>query len=242
MTSTESGPQKGKQFEFYMDLLGHDILNSNQAVLSYLELIAASPGADKKTRIFAEKAIAHVRTSTVLVENVKRLMATRTVNIQSLKPIDLLKAIELAEVEVSKFYPGKKIRIDIAAKPRNAFVCGNSYAADLIRNMLITAARLDQGDDIRMSLSIQDGTFSGKPAWIIRLENKNAQLPPFLDGEGVAATYAQDISRTGKTAGMLFAKMIATNLGGDFDAHAISHEPKKKGAIFTIVLRKADRT
>lgn len=242
MTSEKKNPHSGDQFAFYMDLLGHDVLNSNQAVLSYLELIASNPAADKKIRMFAEKAITHVRTSTFLVENVKRLISAKTVDIQSLKPIDLVKTIERAEPELARFYPGKKIRIELVSKPLEAFASGDTYAADLILNVFVTAMRLDPDDEVHIRLEIKEDKYKGRPAWVIRLEDKNARLPPFLDGEGVSATYSQDISTAVKTTGMLFAKMVARSLDGDFEAHALSHEAKNVGAVFTIVLRKADRT
>lgn len=240
MTSKEKTPHKGNQFEFYMDLLGHDVLNGNQAVLSYLELILASPGADKKTKEFAEKALAHVRTTTILIENVKRLIGTRAIDFRELKPVDLVKAVGKAELELARFYPGKTISLVHASKVRSAMVYGDTYAKDLVLNVFVTAVGLNLGNDIHMTLAIDEDKMMGNPVWVVRIEDRDAQLPAFLDGEGVAATYNQDISLAVKTTGMLSAKMIAGNLGGDFEAHAMSRETKKTGAIFTIALRKVE--
>ena len=233
--------QKQNQFAFYMDLLGHDILNNNQAVLGYLELLMATPGTDKKTREFAEKAISHVRTSTVLIDNVKRLIATREIDADKMKPIDLIRAIERAESELRRFFPSKTIRFEKASKPKVAFVHGNNHAADLILNVFLTAIRLNPSDDIAIGISFAEEKFEGKKAWVMRAEDKNSQLPPFLDGEGVKATYSQDISTAVRSTGVLFAKMIAGNLGGDFEAHSIHHDPRKRGAVFTVTLRKAEK-
>jgi hypothetical protein len=232
---------RGAQFDFYIDLLGHDILNSNQAVLGYLELISSNPQADKKSKEFAEKAISHTRSSTILIENVKRLVATRNIDVRKLKPINLLDAVQKAQEDLSRFYPGKRLRLEMLNRPRDAVVIGDNYAADLLLNVFVIAARLNPEDDIRVKLSFSEDRVHGKPAWVLTMSDQEAQLPPFLDGEGVQATYAQDVSRAVKAAGMLFAKMIAENLGGDFEAHAIHHGPKTKGAVFTVALRKAER-
>jgi hypothetical protein len=231
----------GPQFEFYMDLLGHDLLNSNQAVLSYLELILSTPGLDKKTVAMAEKAIAHVRASTLLIENVKRILGTRIANFRELSPIDLTGVIDKAESDLARFYPGRKIRVEHEAWPQTAMVYGSTFVADLVLSVLVTAARLNPGDDVKLRISLLEDKADEHGIWIVRIEDDESRLPPFLDGEGVSATYAQDISLAVKTAGLLSAKMIAANLGGDFEAHAISHEPKRKGAEFTITLRKADQ-
>jgi len=241
LSAQSKATQKEDQFAFYMDLLGHDVLNNNQAVLSYLELILAMPGADKKVKGFAEKAVSHVRTSTTLIDNVKRLVATRALEPERLKPVDIAKSIEVAQTELTRHFPAKKIRFETAAMPKSAVVLGNNYAADLVLNVFITAVRLNPGDDIVLGVSLSEEKFRGKPAWAMRVEDRNSQLPPFLDGEGVAATYSQDISTAVKTTGVLFAKMIAGNLGGDFEAHSLHHDPKKRGAMFTVILRKVEK-
>lgn len=233
--------RKVDQFAFYMDLLGHDVLNNNQAVLSYLELILATPGADKKVREFAEKAVSHVRTSTILIDNVKRLIASRGLRTEELRPTDLVRSVDLAESELRRHFPAKKIRITKGAMPRSALVHGDTYATDLVLNVFVTAVRLHPGDDIALNVTLSEEKFQGRPAWTMRIEDKSAQLPPFLDGEGVAATYSQDISTAVKTTGILFAKMIAGNLGGDFEAHSLRHDTKKKGAMFTVILRKVEK-
>lgn len=224
-----------------MDIVSHDILNNNQAVLSYLELILATPGTDKKVKDFAEKAVAHVRTSTILVDNIKRVIASRSLDPEKLRPIDLVKAIDLGESQLKKHFPAKSIRIHKTGLPRSAFVLGDLHAADLVLNVFVTAIRLSPGDDITMSASMSESEFKGKPAWTISVEDKTAELPPFLDGEGVAATYSQDISTAVKSTGIIYAKMIAANLGGDFEVHAVHHDPKKKGAVFTLILRKVEK-
>jgi len=223
-----------------MDLLGHDVMNNNQAVLSYLELIYAAPGVDRRVKTLAEKAVSHVRTSTVLIDNVKRLIAARNIQPEKLKPTDVVKSIDKAEVELRKHFPAKRIRLEKIAMPKNAVVFGDNYAEDLILNVLITAVRLSPSDDITLRVTCTDGDIKGRPAWITRVEEKNAQLPPFLAGGNVSATYSQDISTAVKTTGMLFAKMLAESLGGDFEARPLQRDAKKGGAEFTVILRRAE--
>ena len=224
-----------------MDLLGHDVLNNNQAVMSYLELILATPGVDKKVKEFAEKAVSHVRTSTILIDNVKRLIATRDLEPEKLKTLDLVKSIERAESELKRHFPAKRIHIEKVGIPKSALVYGNNYAADLVLNVLITAVRLNGRDDITLGVRVSEERFKEKPVWAMIVEDKDSRLPPFLDGEGVSATYSQDISTAVRTTGMLFAKMIAANLGGDFEVHSLQHDPKSRGARFTVILRKVEK-
>ena len=227
------------KFAFYMDLLGHDILNNNQAVLGYLELLLAAPGTDRTAKKYAEKAVSHVRTSTILIENIKRLLATRAAGPDSFRPLDLQSSVSLSERELVKFFPDKKLTVRVAPSVEQAFVIGNSAAKDLIMNSMVNMVRLDPNDEVDLSIELKEVQLNGKMCWRISLEDPNAELPPSLRGRGVESIYLQDSSTAVRLSGVLFAKMIAQTLGGDFEAHELQAEGQMKGASFVITLRKA---
>jgi len=222
-----------------MDLLGHDILNNNQAVLGYLELVLAAPGTDRTSKKFAEKAVSHVRTSTILIENIKRLLATRATDPDSFKSIALQSSVSLSERDLIKFFPDKKLKIRVAPGVERAFVIGNSAAQDLIMNSMVNMVRLDPNDEVNLSIELKEVQLKGKMCWKISLEDPNAELPPALRGRDVESIYLQDSSTAVRLSGVLFAKMIAQRLGGDFEAQELQAKGQKKGAAFIITLRKA---
>lgn len=227
------------KFAFYMDLLGHDILNNNQAVLGYLELVLAAPGTDRTSKKFAEKAVSHVRTSTILIENIKRLLATRATDPDSFKSIALQSSVSLSERDLIKFFPDKKLKIRVAPGVERAFVIGNSAAQDLIMNSMVNMVRLDPNYEVNLSIELKEVQLKGKMCWKISLEDPNAELPPALRGRDVESIYLQDSSTAVRLSGVLFAKMIAQRLGGDFEAQELQAKGQKKGAAFVITLRKA---
>jgi hypothetical protein len=222
-----------------MDLLGHDILNNNQAVLGYLELVLAAPGTDRTSKKFAEKAVSHVRTSTILIENIKRLLATRATDPDSFKSIALQSSVSLSERDLIKFFPDKKLKIRVAPGVERAFVIGNSAAQDLIMNSMVNMVRLDPNYEVNLSIELKEVQLKGKMCWKISLEDPNAELPPALRGRDVESIYLQDSSTAVRLSGVLFAKMIAQRLGGDFEAQELQAKGQKKGAAFIITLRKA---
>ena len=239
MTEQRHPAGRDDKFAFYMDLLGHDILNNNQAVLGYLELVLAAPGTDRTAKKFAEKAVSHVRTSTILIENIKRLLATRAVDPDSFKPIALQSSVSLSERDLIKFFPDKKLKVRVAPKVERAFVMGNSAAQDLIMNSMVNMVRLDPNDEVNLSIELEEVQLKGKMCWRISLEDPNAELPPALRGRDVESIYLQDSSTAVRLSGVLFAKMIAQKLGGDFEAQELHTKGQKKGAAFVITLRKA---
>lgn len=239
MTEQRHPADRDDKFAFYMDLLGHDILNNNQAVLGYLELILAAPDTDKTARKFAEKAVSHVRTSTILIENIKRLLATRTSDPDSFKPLALQSSFSFSERDLIKSFPDKKLEVRVAPGAERAFVIGNSAAHDLIKNSMVNMVRLDPNDEVSLSVGLKEVQFKGKMCWRITLTDPKAELPSALRGRDVESIYLQDSSTAVRLSGVLFAKMIAQRLGGDFEAQELQAKGEKKGASFVITLRKA---
>jgi len=239
LTEQKHLADRDDKFTFYMDLLGHDILNNNQAVLGYLELVLAAPGTDKTTKKFAEKAVSHVRTSTILIENIRRLLVTRSADPHSFRPLALQSSFSLSERDLVKFFPNKKLKVRVPPEAERAFVIGNSAAKDLIMNSMVNLVKLDPNDEVNLSIELKEVQLKGNMCWRISLTDPNAELPSALRGRDVESIYLQDSSTAVKLSGVLFAKMIAQKLGGDFEAQEIQGKGQKKGASFIITLRKA---
>lgn len=240
MAADNAKQGKNDHLAFYMDLVGHDILNNNQAVLGYLELILANPSSDRTVRNYAEKAFSHVRTSTLLVENEKRLMATMMLDRESLRPTDIRAKLERSQTELARFFPDKRIRVRLEQIPKDARALGNSAAEELIVNAMVSAVRLDPGEDVELRVSVAQSVFRGSACWTVTIEEPNALLPPSLKGRDIKSVYLLDSSVAVKLSGLLFSKMIAETLGGDFDAYELPGAKDHVGAGFTITLRRAD--
>lgn len=240
MTAKRDIRESEERFAFYMDILGHDILNNNQAVLGYLELILAEPEHEKKVRKYAEKAVPHIRTSTLLVENIKKVLQTRVVVPSSLTPIDLLASLSKAPRELERFFPDRSVRVTMEADAEEAWVAGNSVVPDLIYNAFVDMVKLDTGRNVTITVKLKESICEGHPCWSLTIQNANAELPPIMRGKDIESVYLKDSSTAVRMTGMLFAKMITGSLGGDFEAGEVQAKGERRGAAFTITLRKAD--
>ena len=69
------------QSEMYLDLMGHDINNLNQAGIGYLELaleaIRSKGKLESNDRLFLDKAMDALATSSRLIDNVRKLQRSR---------------------------------------------------------------------------------------------------------------------------------------------------------------------
>ena len=223
-----------------MDLLSHDILNNNQAVLSYLELILANPQLNAKARDYAEKAISHVRTSTVLVEHAKSLMAARTTDPKSYRPIDLMRSVTLAIKELPRFFPAKTMKVRVVQGPTDAYVLGDNLADDLVLNAFIDIVRTDPGDKVVIDVRIVKSEHGGRMCWSLVLSDPSAVLQPDMKSQDLSALLSQDNSKMVKMAGFLFARIAARLLGGEFDARELA-AGTGQGGEFALTLVKAGK-
>lgn len=241
LTAEEELRRRQERFAYYMDLVGHDVLNNNQAVLGYLELMLVNPEIDQSTREYALKAITNIRISTALVENIKMALATRKLDPSSLRPIDLRKALLQAERALKQFFPARRISVTVAPKVDEAYAVGNAVAQELLLHAMINLARLDLEDKVEMKVSIKEQQCKGRMCWVVAIEDINAELPASVHDKDIEEVYMQDVSTSAKLTGMLFARMIASRLGGEFHVKALQGPDGKMGTAFTLALRKANR-
>ena len=236
---TETPKSREQKFAYYMDLLSHDVLNNNQAVLGYLELILASGVVDKKTRKYAEKAVSHIRTSTILVDNVKRLMTTRDMDSSELKPTDLMVAMNSAERDVVRMFPDRKITVKTPSGGPGMRVIGDNAATDLVLNLLVSMVRLDPSDAITLELKVSEQIVQGRECLQITLEDPTAQMPRMAKDKPIEDAYQEDSSIAVRMVGILYCKMMAVMLGGGFEVRELSPKTEPKGAAFVATLLKA---
>lgn len=238
---TEKGPESKRQEEFayFMDLASHDVLNNNQAVLGYLDLILASPGLDQPLRKFAEKAVTQVRISTLLVEDIRSLMTLREPGGSELRPVMLESALARAERELKATFPSKTITLRGVESSRDAAVLGDSRAETLILTALVNAVKMDPSDDVTIDVTAREAKREGGHFWELGFEDRAALLPESVKGEKIDALYLRDSSTAVKLAGLLFADMMAARLGGAFEVSELGQGAEKRGLRFKIFLRKA---
>lgn len=225
---------------FFMDLLSHDILNNNQAVLSYLELALANPQLDSKSRNYAEKALSHVRISTLLVEHAKNLMAARTAEPNSFRPTDLMRSVMIAIKELPRFFPEKNVRVRVVQGPTDAYVIGGALADDLVLNSFIDMVRTDPGNEVAVDVKIVKSERGNKMCWSLMLSDPNAAFQPDMKSDDVSALISQDSSKMVRMSGFLFARMAAKLLGGEFEARDLE-AGTVQGGEFALTLVKAGR-
>ncbi len=236
MTQQPRKEAQDRDIVLYMDVLGHDILNNNQAVQGYLELILASPSAGDRERAYAEKAVSHIRTSTFLLENIRKIAAaSKEAELGAVRPVDLARIVEQTKGELARLFPQRRVTVTtalMAPKP----VASESVLQAVVMNLMVDMVRLDENRDVSMRLGSEGFEDGGKRWCQITVENPGALVPAFLKGEVTAALASPDKSKTVKVTGILFAAIISRRLGGKFELQELGGEQARPGCKVTVTL------
>ncbi len=222
-----------------MDLVSHDMLNDNQAVLSYLELILAIPGLDSKAADYARKAVSHVRSSTMRIENVKTIVTARKASVAALGSADLMVAIKESCEDLPRIFPSKIIRIESPTLSGKAMVVGGGLVRELLVTVMASIVKLDPEREARLKLKVAEDDAYGAHGWTVTIEDPNVKLPAMVKDTDMDLMHTKDSSLAAKVSGLLFAKMAAEALNGDFDIQQGGAGDASRGAVFVLKLRRA---
>jgi len=101
---------------------------------------------------------------------------------------------------------------------------------------------LDHKDDVRLKLDVRSADIDGVKHWTIRTENADARMPPALAQELWGPKPPQDRSKMVKMAGLLFARMMAEEIGARLEADELVRGGSVPGCVLTLRLRRTDLT
>lgn len=214
-----------------VDLLSHDMLNYNQATLSYLELIQSHPGADQRTKEYAGRAALQVRTSSMLLDGIRRFVSSSRSGPLPPVPADVRDTLALITKDLSDLFPQKRVKVDTSLPP-GIMVLGAQHIQDLFGNLFMNLVQLDPNDDVRIEVSGEQDN----GMWRIDVTAPTAVLPAGVDDTLFLSAGPKDLSKMARVSGAVFASSIARVLGGTMRSRALDHEGNT-GCAFQITLK-----
>lgn len=98
------------QADLYVDLMSHDLSNMNHAIMGYLELAMDMLEPTGKDKDLLERPVEIIRSSSMLIENVKKIRKLRSNNVQYAP--DDLGAILSEVINNHRMTPGRDVKIN----------------------------------------------------------------------------------------------------------------------------------
>ncbi len=225
-----------EEFQVFMDLVSHDILNINQAILSAIELMTESSGADEKAKRHVRRAEAQIRISTQIFESMKMLCLMRKAGeAPSSELVDLNEAVRKAVSDASDIFPDRRVRVDLEESGEKAVVAGGPLVRETLTNALMGMIRLDTSEQASMRVRVSGEDVHGAGHWVVLLSDENVTAPSTMEFETIGEVSEEARTRMGGMAGLIMARMMAEKLGGTFET-----EPTTKGSEFRVKFAGAE--
>ncbi len=231
-----AGPE---ELSVLMDLLSHDILNKNQATLSYLELIHSQPEDERKVKEFAERAASQVKASSMLLDCIRRFVASTRKGTLPTSPVDLHDMLSTLAEDISDMFPFKQVTVDTSRLVRDAKVGGGQCVRDLFGNLVVNMVQLSPKDSVAVEVAGRQETRGVETWWVVDITAKAAVMPQGLDETIFSRFGAADVSKMARVSGAVFAGSIARALTGSLAARVIDAEAGG-GCAFRVSLKGAE--
>lgn len=213
MVARDVAETQKNRAELYVDIMGHDINNLNQAGLFSLELIENDPNLTDEQRELIKSASRSFEGSAGIVENVRKIQKIDSEKLY-LEKTDLNEIIERCARE----YPrpkGKKVTVNYSGGPL-MIVKGTPLLKDVFCNLLGNAMKYS-GPDVDINIAAREKVKAGKLYYEIEFTDNGHGIPDELKARlfrrferGMAKEY-------GKGLGLYIVKMLIEHFGGNVE-------------------------
>lgn len=140
---------------FYLDLMSHEVLNFNQAVLGYLEIIRSDPAIGDDLKRYLSSAIGQIRNSSQMIDDVKKIVRLGIVDESAFELLDLRKVISEVLEELRAQFADRKLRMNLKGVSDSVHVRATEALRDVLVHMLSNAVRLDTSDEVVIDISVE---------------------------------------------------------------------------------------
>ncbi|OPY30374.1 MAG: sensory histidine kinase CreC [Methanocella sp. PtaU1.Bin125] len=198
------------QAELYVDIMGHDISNMNQAIMGYLEMATDTTGPDGTEKEYLARSIELIRKSSRLIDNVKKLQRINAGDIPAQK-VDLGQMLS----QLAGKYEGLKDR-EITINCSCATGCtvmGNLLLEDAFANIIDNAIKHSRGP-LTVNIRLDQIQADSRDYCQVAIDDNGPGLPDEMKRKLVREIESDEIKADRRGIGLYLVKTLVGRLGG----------------------------
>ena len=162
--------------ELYLDLMSHDIINMNQAIMGYLEMMKITREAGEMDPELLDRPMDIINHSTRMINNVKKITQLQA-GIIPLKAVDLDRILATVKSGHSN-EPGRLVTINY--RPcQNCIVSASDLLLDVFDNLVDNAIRHSLGP-VTIDLAVDKVISQGRTYYLISITDNGPGIPDRL--------------------------------------------------------------
>jgi len=164
------------QAELYLDLMSHDIINMNQALMGYLELIEVMRETGEIDKALIDRSMEIIHRSSRLISDVKKLTQVQAGKVPP-KAVDVCNIMALVKADYSEV-PGRQVTIRYTPK-QGCIVIASDLIKDALENLVDNAIRHSTGP-VTIDLAVNMVTLEGRAYYQITVSDTGPGIPDDL--------------------------------------------------------------
>lgn len=227
------------QAELYVDLMGHDINNMNQAALGFLEMaidkIEAGGVLDSDDLGLLSSAMGPLQSSAVLIDSVRKLQKERKGGLKSCI-MDVGKVLEEVKGQFASV-PGRDVVINYHAAGK-CRVQANELLKDVFANLVGNSIKHSTGA-IAINIGLQPAEIEGLLFCRVTIEDTGPGIPDERKGMIFTRAGKEKAKLTGRGLGLYLVKTLVDDYHGKIWVEDRMHGDYTKGARFVVMIPAA---
>jgi len=219
------------QADLYIDLMGHDIRNMNQASMGFLEMAISHPH-DAQEKELMNKALDAINNSSRIIDNVRKL---QRVQLHELKyePVEVCKVLsEVRSAHVEMQIKPVTINMTPGCK---CFVNANALLQDVFLNLVTNSIKHSTGP-VTIDIIVLDMYEGDRHYCKVVVQDNGPGIPDELKRKLFARHQHGPTKAQGSGLGLYLAKILVEDFGGRIWVEDRVPGDYTKGARFVVVL------
>ena len=226
-----------QEAELYTDVVTHDLNNVNQALMTYLELLAmdqdVTPGQDKLLR----EARALVRRSAKLCSKVRRLFQIRAAA-RSLHQVDLASVLRHIAETTPQQHPHRQVTINLKLPKGKIPAWADELVDELFFNLVDNAVHYTPTEKVLIDLHVlsKPVTRDGRTYWHIRVVDRGRGIPDDRKEELLKAFVPGEARIKGSGLGLIIVRTLVDRYEGRVWFSGRVQGDHTKGTVANVLL------
>jgi PAS domain S-box-containing protein len=217
------------QAELYVDLMGHDISNLNQAAMGYLELAEGAP--EEESKRYIARSLDALSNSARLIDNVRKLQRARSEKGQEI--IDINTLLE----DVAAMYaivPGRDVAIQYTPE-KGRLVRADSLLRDVFTNIVGNAIKHSAGP-VEVEIAVTGITVDCREYWKVSFEDNGPGVPDEMKSKIFNRLQRGATKSKGHGLGLHLAKTLVEGYDGSVRVEDRVPGDRTRGSRFIVML------
>jgi signal transduction histidine kinase len=232
----ERAEDEKQRAELYVDVMGHDINNLNQAALANMEILQNTAKLTDNEKEMINNAITSVMSSAGIIDNVRKLQKITGEELHREK-VDIDQMIQACINETYR-PEGKKVVIRYTPK-KGLYVIGTPLLKEVFCNLIDNSIKYSR-EEVQVDIGVKETQTDGRKIYEVSVSDNGYGIPDETKEKLFRRFQRGTTKARGKGLGLYIVKKLLEKFGGSIQIKDRVAGDYSQGTMFVVTLPVAD--